>query len=399
MTEQHTSRIPAHNDTYIPDRTWGFLNSDAQTTTPPPIYADLISLAQNMGDLLREKKLRGTFDNAEAIELPSGLSQSQYRQLWTMYGMLSSAYVFSIYEDEAKMLPKSLAVPLYKLSQQLGVPPILNYDAYVYNNFQVISGNGDPIKPESYKPLLTFSSPKDPEHEGEKWFIVIHVAAERAIGPAIAELAKAQNILAAGGSSQDVIDRLNAITAGLGNMAANIARMQERLSVESYHQTTRKYVFPFNGVVFEGVPELNGEPQNLRGETGGQSPVPRALAAFLGLEHKSVDMADLGRHMLPDHQGYVIRLATNPPVKDYLNARPELVEPYNAALKALADFRTGHMRMAGAYLAQHGHVQGTGGSTFQTYLRANRDDTLGAVRPTSNTSGYDAEGALGNGSA
>jgi indoleamine 2,3-dioxygenase len=357
-------------------KSWGLLNSDAGCAQLPPCYDDLLETARNMGFLLRQGQFRKKFNRESAIDVPADLTAAQKRLLWCAYGMLASSYVFSIYEKEnALVLPRSLAIPLYKLSEMLGMPPILNYDAYVLCNFRQVLPDGDVNDPDTYAPLFTFSSPICDEYEGEKWFIVVHVAAERVVGPSIAKLLEMQHHLEENGDSEPVATFLRELADRLELMDATICRMQERLRTDLYAFTTRKYVFPFAGVIFDGVEELKNEPQHLRGETGGQSPVPRAVGAFLGLQHSCSDMADLGKHMLPEHQRYVEELCSGVPLKEYLCDRPELTAPYEAVVKALAGFRTSHLKLAATYLAAHSLSSGTGRSVFQTYLRANLNET------------------------
>jgi indoleamine 2,3-dioxygenase len=361
--------------------TWGFLNNDAQAVQLPFIYNDFLRVAYQLGDLIRERTIRQLMDKALPIPVPEDLSLSQNRFLWTMYGMVTSGYLFSIHElEQAHSIPSSLAIPLFKLSQILNMPPILNYDAYVYNNFRKLSNVGNSLsEPESYVPLFTFSSPEDEEHEGEKWFIVVHVATEQCIGSSLSRLPEIQYLLEQGGHAEVIKDFLADLSQNLRLMGSIISRMKERLSPQLYAFTTRKYVVPFRDVVFEGVEELNGEPQNLRGETGGQSPVPRAIAAFLGLQHKSEDLRELGEHMLPDHRSFINSLAKYKSLKEYLVDFPELVDSYNQVIEALAAFRVAHMNLAATYLTVHSLKSGTGRSTFQTYLRTNLNETKAAV--------------------
>jgi indoleamine 2,3-dioxygenase len=361
--------------------TWGFLNIDAQAIQLPATYNELVHTAYQLGDLIRNRTIRQLMDKAKPIAVPEDLTLSQNRFLWTIYGMLTSGYLFSIHESEqAHTIPSSLAVPLYKLSQLLSMPPILNYDAYVYNNFRKLSNTGTSLsEPESYVPLFTFSSPEDEEHEGEKWFIVVHVATEQCIGPSLARLPEIQYLLEQGGHSDVIISFLADLADSLKLMGSIISRMKERLSPQLYAFTTRKYVVPFRDVIFAGVDVLNGEPQNLRGETGGQSPVPRAIAAFLGLQHKSEDMRELGEHMLPEHRSFISGLAKYRTLKEYLVDYPELVGPHNQVIEALAAFRVAHMNLAATYLTAHSLKSGTGRSTFQSYLRNNLNETKAAV--------------------
>jgi hypothetical protein len=118
----------------------------------------------------------------------------------------------------------------------------------------------------------------------------------------------------------------------------------------------------------------------LRGETGGQSPVPRAVGAFLGLKHTSEDMFELGLHMHPEHRAFVQHLASGPCVKDYASKREELKPAFNGTLAALTRFREAHILLAKTYLAKHAIGSGTGKSHYASYLAHNLAETKHAMK-------------------
>lgn len=351
--------------TYKPDQEWGFLNKDAQATTLPAVYAELEHTACNMGDLLQSRQFRSVADNLQAVDVPADLSKPQYGRLWTIYSMLASAYVFSVFEGEnAKSLPKPLALPLYQLSKVLDMPPIMNYEAYIHNNFRAVESDaGKKVAPEHFEPLFTFSAPTQVEHEGEKWFVAVQVASEKVIAPAVAQLADAQKALR-DGDDAPVLQTLQAISSGMRDMAAITARLPERLNPKLYSRTPLQYVFSFKGLVFDGVDGLKGEPQHFRGESGGQSVVPRALAAFLGIEHGSADMAALGQYMEPSHRLFVELIKSGPSVKSVLETRPALTDAYNDALAAIKEFRVAHMRQAALFVGKEAFAPGPSGSHY-----------------------------------
>ena len=325
MTINHDAtfrRMPSKELSISPE--WGFLNGTACSTTLPDNFDEIFQVSLDLGVRLRERALRPYFESATPLDIPLSLSESQYRRLWSIFGFLASAYIFSIYEaDVATVLPPSLAVPFFKLSRIFNMLPILNYDGYVYNNFRTLDQKNTPAKPENFAPLLTFSVPGDEEYEGEQWFITVHVAAEKRIGPTIAKLDQIQQHLDNGGGAKQVDEFSEELAQGLDDMGSIVSRMRERLLPELYAFTTRRYVVPYQGILFSGVKELENKPQFFRGETGGQSPIPRAIAAFLELQHQSSNMAELSDHMLLGHRRYVERLRGRTSLHLHAIHRPE----------------------------------------------------------------------------
>lgn len=519
--------------------THGFLNPSCASvlSSLPPEYSPVISITRSLGTWLHDDKLRAHFDAAPVTAIPplddASLSVPQRRALFQVFSLLASGYVFSIYSTDGtevkKTLPASLAIPLHELAGQISVPAILNYDAYVLNNWvrasrpaRDCSGSGgnsscdgdvgndedyDPFNPESYEPIFTFSSPADPEHAGERWFIAVHVAVERMLGEPVArlgEMGRLVGVLAAAvtgakqtipsaqpvpsreadidsdsdsgystssakrtclessvaATSADATSRALGIvvsedmdvqgaTATLSEFLPHLAsrlrlaartlgRMPERLSPLLYADTTRRYVQPFEGIVFSGVtaptialtddnggcedkvlldsgkrPSPHPEehllpPQHLRGETGGQSPLARALGAFLGLGGRACrgnrDMGDLARYMWPGHQEFIAEIAggdeqgeedgddggiSRPPevmsLHAYLalagdRAPQAIVDGFRDVVEALAEFRSSHMRLAAMYLSSKGLDTGTGRSQFARYLGGNLRETKALLK-------------------
>jgi indoleamine 2,3-dioxygenase len=370
MTASASSGHPASPAAlYTPDKIFGFLNASAEVTTLPADYAKIEQVAANLGDLLKDGTLRTAMNTAAPVQIPEGLTHGQYKRLWTIYAMIASAYVFSIYETQnAAALPVSLASPLYALSQRLGMPPIMNYAAFVENNFRFTGEHDRMPRPEDFEPLFTFSSPQDgTTHAGEKWFIAVQAAAEKAIAPAITQIPAAQAALLSGDDAT-VIRALQEITTGLNGMTDIMMRLPERLDPALYERTPLQYVFSFKGIHFDGVPAVQGVPQIWRGESGGQSAVPRVLAAFLGIEQEPVDMTALGEYMDPGHRAFVARLKTGPSVKSMLEQRPALTAAYNDTIQALGHFRRNHGQIARQYVGPDAFAPGPSGSH---YLRDN----------------------------
>ena len=350
--------------------TWGFLNVETQYATLGNEYLELLLTAKNMGQLMKSKTFRSLFENASIIEMPKDLSISQYSKLWMIYAMLSSGYLFSTHEEVLNVLPKSLAVPLYKLSQMLGVPPILNYYGHGLSNFRVLPGGGNYNDPTSYEPLYTFSSQADDEYEAEKWFLTIHIAIERSLGPVVAQLGSSQRDLINDGQSTELANFLKELSRSIVEVTAIISRMPEKLSPNTFTSTIRKYLSSFNGVVFEGVSEFKGEPQYFGGVSAGQSPSFQAIDAFLGINNESSYRGDLEKHMPAGHRKYIDQLKRGKNLKIFSEQNNNLKNIYNGVVKHLINFRNQHRHMAGLYLSRNSLEIGTGNTSFQIFLRS-----------------------------
>lgn len=368
----------------------GFLPDLDPLDTLPAEFGLIDHAASNLGSLIRNGELRPLVATLQPIDVRSITDRRTLNALWRDYSMLASAYVFGrADEPDLHSIPVGIARPMYDLAARFDWPQILNYQAYVLDNFRIKNKSLPPDKryePENLEPIRTFSDADDPEHEGEKWFINLHHAAEYQAGKAIANLEPAQ-VAAGEGNEEVVMQTCVDIAASTQEMTRLIARMPERLVAKGqneYSQTTRRFVFPFEGVVFEGVEELGEVPQHLAGETGGQSPFPRALGAFLGIQIPSSDMEMLAQHMHPDHKDFVDRLKMGCDVRQFVLDREAvntpLTEAYNQAVLGLAGFRHSHKKdLAEPYLTHVdgvGGTRGTGTTPFNHYLTNNHVFTL-----------------------
>jgi indoleamine 2,3-dioxygenase len=113
-----------------------------------------------------------------------------------------------------------------------------------------------------------------------------------------------------------------------------------------------------------------------RGETGAQSSVIPALVAFFKIRHEPTALtrhvADMRHYMPVGHRALLQRLEVAP------DPRP-LAERslYNAALEAIAEFRSVHLGWANQYIAQRvADPRGTGGTPFMSWLQQLIDETL-----------------------
>ncbi|KAH8895342.1 hypothetical protein GQ53DRAFT_744031 [Thozetella sp. PMI_491] len=330
---------PANHTPFI-SPAWGFCDPEASLATLPPTFDELLIVAKSMGSMLKEHRLRPYFNQASAIHLPTRLTERQERSLFTVYAMLASAYLFSTEEaEELHTIPQSLATPLYSLAIRLGVPPILSYDAYILSNFT--QDRRSPEEPESYTPLFTFSSAADEDlHESEKRFIATRVATERIIGPCVANLLDTLEHLEQGRDSINVLYYLQDMDRAL-TVIAKLMPSSERKAPGSnpIEREAQWYLRPFNGVIFEGVAELQGKPQVLRGASDGQSPTPYALEAFLGLNDGTQPDPELMSSLRQPHRQYIEQMLKHKSLKDNIDARPELMEVYNSVFARYSEIR------------------------------------------------------------
>jgi indoleamine 2,3-dioxygenase len=230
----------------------------------------------------------------------------------------------------------------------------------------------------------------------EEWFILIHVDIEAKSAPAIAALVDAQSAAAA--LERDLLlAKLLLVDDTLGRIHKVLARMPEKCDPYIYYRRVRPYIHGWKdhpalpeGVVYEGVSEFAGRPQQFRGETGAQSSIIPSLDATLGIQHGdsllSVYLREMRDYMPPAHRAFLDALERGPSLRNYIAGRTadrELRDAYNRCVEGVERFRELHLHYAATYIQQQ-HERGaanptevgTGGTPFMSYLEEHRRTTL-----------------------
>jgi indoleamine 2,3-dioxygenase len=378
----------------------GFLPQD-----PQEHLADcptLNHLAHDLSKLLSARMVRQYIDEERTL-LPSisttwGLED--YRAAMRILSFAGHAYVWEVPDQPADTLPPQLAQPWHQIAQRLGRPPVLSYASYALDNWRRL----DPAKPirlDNIVLLQNFLGGLD-----EEWFVVIHIQIEREAGPGLAGLTRALNGAVAD-KEDEVLLGLASLAQAQERMRDTLLRMKERCDPYVYYTRVRPYIHGWNnnpalpdGLVYEGVADYGGRPQQFRGETGAQSSIVPCLDGGLGITHApdplTVYLQEMRDYMPPRHRTFLQTLektkdnrgrpALSGYVRDRKLSRPELWTAYCTCVDLLAQFRDIHIGYADSYihrqhqsLASNPTAVGTGGTPFMTYLQKHLDETKQAI--------------------
>ncbi len=350
--------------------TRGFLpNQDPARAFPPGSrYALLDGLGQRLPELLQDPRFR---ENAEAWVIPEWKERVTPKTLpllrlyYVRVGFLASGYVNQVGAPSTNRLPASLARPLCRVCELLARPPMLSYDGYALYNWYRIDPAG-PIALGNIDTLQNFVSLFD-----EHWFILVHVEIEALAAQSLAA------ILALERKGFADAERVNAtirvVTENVRAMTAVLRRIPERMSPDLYFRDFRPYIRFFEDVHYEGVDQ---PPVNYRGETGAQSSVIPALVSFFKIPHEpsalTRHVADMRTYMPDSHRRLLERLDRAPDPRPLAEA-----DAFNAAMEAIAEFRSVHYDWARQYIAERvDDPRGTGGTPFMSWLKQLIDETL-----------------------
>jgi indoleamine 2,3-dioxygenase len=368
----------------------GFLSSyDAPSVALDGDLGAVRDLALRLPEILPTGAVRRVLDTLTVIspERIAELDDVQARMAMVHYSFLVQAYIWGA-ESPVSSLPEALAIPIVALADRLGQQPLLQYSGYVLDNWGLL----DPAKGvclDNIYMIQKFAAGTD-----EAWFVLVHVAIEAKAGAALALFGPLIEA-AANGDAAQAEGLLGQIVAIWAEINALFDRMPEQCDPYIYFRRVRPYIHGWKdnpalgaGVVYRGVERFGDLPQAFRGQTGSQSSVVPSMDALLGVGHASDPLRtyldELHIYRPPGHRRFIDDVRAGSDVRAFVKRAGHrgLTEAYDAAVQAVADFRSRHLEYAASYIHSQGRKSagndteiGTGGTPFMKYLKKHRDET------------------------
>lgn len=265
-------------------------------------------------------------------------------------------------DASTKSLPAQLAVPLWKLSKLTGIAPSMSYGLYSLWNYYKKDEN-QPISLDNINMIHTFSDTLD-----ERWFVWIHQVVEVTLAPAIKELTRAYYLVSFVDASteeiiKELIQSLDKASTSLREVVNVLERMREHCNYKTYFDSVRLYyAFP-KRVIFEGVDELKCQPQEIFGETGGQSPYMHFVIKMLGIDHSNDQYFPyMKKHLSGPYRDFILSFEESK-IRDYVLQNKKnrvLVRRYNMLVQSVLDWRAEHISLVDDFIKQFGEFHGTG---------------------------------------
>jgi indoleamine 2,3-dioxygenase len=360
----------------------GFLPTPDPLPRLPAGTADATeALGRDLPNLVANRRFREVAPShlAEPPAVPDDGREAE--RLFLLYSYFASAYVHAPGLPPVRSLPAKIAVPLVRLAEQCGRPPILAYASYCLHNWRRRDPAG-PITLGNLELLQNFSVPGDGKSD-EDWFILVHVEIENHAGGVLTAFRALPAALARGDepATESLMDQA---LAGLRAMNRTLNRMPEGCSPEVYFRKVRPYIFGFTDVVYEGCGD---GPRTYRGETGAQSSIIPTVLSALGIRHQSSlltqHLADMRDYMPAPHRRFieeqpsiredVVRLA-----RDGGPHGRRLREQYNAGVQEVIAFRSRHFEYAVNYIQKKvANPLATGGTPYVPWLHQLIEETKG----------------------
>lgn len=399
----------------------GFLPDDEPLKRlPRPYYASWEFILDDLPSLIKKRTIRRVVDLTPVLSTGKLHTEREWRRAYVVLSFLAHGYIWGG-EKASDMLPPQISVPYLQVSEHFDLPPIATYAALNLWNF-ACSGS-DPRNLDSVHSLHTFSGTED-----ESWFFSVSVAMEAEGAYIIPIMVRALEAVERR-EYATVITSLDEMAVCIGRLGKLLGRMDEKCDPMVFYHQIRPFLagsknmgaagLP-NGVLYENEHGVLDWKQ-LRGGSNGQSSLIQFFDIVLGVEHKSSGCIapatsascsdtekptsfheEVRSYMPAPHREFLKRISQMSSLKELASEHAtskdhiQLKQSFQAATKALGDFRNRHMQIVTRYIvvpsrkqvrvptvnlataslpSEVGELTGTGGTALIPFLKQTRDET------------------------
>ncbi|XP_064896860.1 indoleamine 2,3-dioxygenase 2 isoform X8 [Columba livia] len=383
----------------------GFLLPDPLAELPAP-YGPWMEIAHDLPQLITSHQLRSRVHQMPQLSTRHLRGHRELHLAHLVLSFITMGYLWQEGEEGAvTVLPQNVAVPLWEVSQALGLPPILTHADLVLANWRRKNPNG-PLEIENLDTIFSL-----PGGESLRGFILVTLLVEKAAVPGIKAIIQA--IHAIQQLDEETLHRaLRELAEAIGDMSTALGRMHDYVDPVVFYSVIRIFLSGWKdnpalpaGLLYQGVCE---EPLAFSGGSAAQSTVLHAFDELLGIQHGPDSGAFLRRmrdYMPPPHRAFVERVRRAPSLRQHVLSCGDtrLRAAFNRCVSALVDFRSYHIAIVTKYVAVAAakakaepgdrggpsmgkppsalDAKGTGGSHIFSFLKSVRDSTRDGMIP------------------
>ncbi|KAM5278512.1 indoleamine 2,3-dioxygenase 1 [Hipposideros larvatus] len=382
------------------DEDVGFALPNPLEELPHPFDA-WISIAKNLTALIENGELRAEVEKLPMLSIDDLQGHKSQRLAHLVLGYITMAYVWDRGDgDVRKVLPSNIAVPYCKLSEKLGLPPILVYADCVLANWK----KKDPSGPMTYENMdILFSFPGG---DCSKGFFLVSLLVEIAAASAIKVIPTIFN--AVQHQEQDTLKKaLSDITSCLKKALEVFHQIHEYVDPNLFFNVLRIYLSGWKGnpqmpegLLYEGVWDT---PKKFAGGSAAQSSIFQCFDVLLGVQQSAGEasaaefLQEMRTYMPPAHQNFLHSLESGPSVREFVLSKGDtsLQATYNECVNAMVSLRSYHLQIVTKYIVIPAHQQskknqtsqepsdqenkGTGGTDLMRFLKSVRGTTEKAL--------------------
>ncbi|XP_070579514.1 indoleamine 2,3-dioxygenase 2-like [Ptychodera flava] len=383
-------------DAYYISPEYGYL-LPAPMTFLPESFAEWNDIALHLTDFITDGSIRRKVEQMSVLDHGQLTSHRELRLAHLMLTGIAAAYVWTDgVKGVPKILPRSVAVPLWRVSERLGVQPVVSHCSWSLANWKIIDQSKPATDLKNRELIVTL-----PGGDTTKWFFLIPQQADLIGGLGITHaMAVKQAVLE--GDEDHLVDNLNFLKSTVNRMEECINQTHELCDPEIFFHVLRQFIMGFGsqpfmtaghgGLIFEGISDV---PQKHLGDSAAQSPAVPIFDAALGVIHDDENEnfhETMRQYMQPVHRKLIEDLRKGPSTKTFVDkcSNEKTKKAYNDCLQALADFRSCHLKIVVRFItiplrkaeerkAENVIAEGTGGSDVLNYLKSTRSATTDAM--------------------
>ncbi|XP_072289783.1 indoleamine 2,3-dioxygenase 1 isoform X2 [Eucyclogobius newberryi] len=389
-------------DSYCVSEELGFILLEPLTELPP-YYQPWMDIALHLPELVHSHELRSRVSRMPLLSSQYLQTHRELRLAHLALGATTMSYVWQEGEDNTvKVLPRNLALPYWKVSQTLGLPPI-------FIHADAVLANWKKLDPEGNLDLVV----RLPGGESLRGFFMVTLLAELAACPALKSIPTVFRGVSCGHTAA-VARALQDIRKSIHNMTEALKLMHVYVEPSIFYGVIRIYLSGWkdnlsmpNGLIYEGV---HPEPMEFSGGSAAQSSILHSFDELFGIEHAAEAGAFLTRmrdYMPPAHKQMIQDISNQPSLRNFVQEQcdEELNQEFQLCVTELIAFRNYHINMVSRYItvpAARGRQlrskkatkeemiskaptaleeTGTGGSSIMSFLKTVRDETKQVFLP------------------
>ncbi|XP_036434420.1 indoleamine 2,3-dioxygenase 1 [Colossoma macropomum] len=383
---------------------YGFVLPDPLVELPP-YFQPWTDIAGRVSELISAHSLRSFVHELPLLETDSLQSHRELRLAHLALSVITMGYVWQEGEgDPVKVLPQNLAVPLWAVSQKLGLPPIFTHADGVLANWR----KRDPDGPMDIENLeLLFSLPGG---ESARGFFLVTLMVELAAVPGLKAIPEVISGVYDGDVAV-VTKALDVLSQAIDSIKETLKLMHVYVDPSVFYGIMRIFLSGWKdnptmveGLVYEGV---QAEPLEFSGGSAAQSSLLHCFDELLGVKHEEKSGAFLTRmrsYMPPSHKRFIEDISCMPSLRDFVLKRGDesLTEGFERCVDRLVALRNYHLNIVSRFISipaarakklrtggsasleEHDTVgkaptsleeRGTGGSGIMSFLKVVRDRT------------------------
>ncbi|XP_033743734.1 indoleamine 2,3-dioxygenase 1-like [Pecten maximus] len=376
----------------------GFL-IDCSMVKFPECWSPFEEIAAHLKQYVEEKSIRRKIEELNGhLCIPE--DKLQQLCLHKILTFLTSGYVWQDGENDVpKRLPRCVAVPLTRVSDALGMKPILSYPSMILANWQKKDMNG----PFDFSNLNAMY--QTPGGNGAEWFILTHVIIEQRFAPAIKAVIDAMKYSTEGQADDAaLVTALNVIPNVLSEMCETFKKINGGVEPAHFYDNLRIFYTGWGGgkeplpegLIYEGVYE--DVPKPMKGGSAAQSTTLQVLDAALGIEHEGEEkefLDEVRDYMLKEHSDFCKYMRNESSVRNYVEhcENLDVKMAYNKCINAIQSFRKLHIHKVVQYVTtpsrrENRNMQveairetGTGSTPYLQFLNQINKDTDACILP------------------